>query len=295
VLPDDGRAAAHGRVAVLIPVYNDDGRLAATLASLRQQGVPFTAVVVDDGSAPPVCVDEGAYDFPVALLRQPRNGGIERALNAGLEFLAAAGFEYVARLDNGDLCAPARLARQQAFLDEHPDVALVGSNVEWRRGDGSLAFSLALPETHEAISRAFHHTVCLIHPAVMFRLDAVRAVGPYSLDYPAAEDYELFWRIARRFRVANIPETLLTTRFDPGGISVTRRARQLRSRLRIQLAFFRAGEPMSYVGLAKTLALMSVPYRLIVPIKRLRSAAALGRRAGPTRPPHADHAHAKTS
>ena len=287
MLPDEGRPSPHGRVAVLVPVYNDDGRLAATLESLHGQGVPFTAVVVDDGSTPPLRVDGGAYDFPVVLLRQARNGGIERALNAGLEYIAAAGFDYVARLDNGDLCRPERLARQQAFLDEHADVALVGSNVEWRRPDGSLAFSLTLPESHERICRALHHTVCLIHPAVMFRVAAVRAVGPYSLDYPAAEDYELFWRIARRFRVANIPETLVTTRFDSAGISVTRRVRQLRSRLRIQLAFFRAGEPLSYVGVAKTLALMSVPYGVIVRLKRLRSA--------PHPSPTASHAHAQAS
>jgi glycosyltransferase involved in cell wall biosynthesis len=254
-------------------VYNDDGRLAATLRSLCGQGVPLTAVVVDDGSARAVSVDRATLDFPVVLLRQPQNGGIERALNSGLEYIATRAFEYVARLDNGDLCAPTRLRSQCAFLDAHPDVHLVGSNVEWRTDSGELAFQLSLPVSHEAISRAFHHTVCLIHPTVMFRASVVGSVGAYSYDYPAAEDFEFFWRIARRHRVANLPETLLVTRFDPGGISVRRRRRQLRSRLRIQLEFFRAGEPMSYVGLAKTIALMAAPYGMIVRAKRALSPA----------------------
>lgn len=263
-----------GRVAVLIPVYGDDGRLAVTLESLRDQGVALTAVVVDDGSPTPVEVNAAAYDFPVTLLRQPRNGGIERALNAGLAWIESRGFEFVARVDNGDLCAPRRLERQCAFLDANPDVHLVGSNVEWRTDEGELAFRLALPESHEDISRALHHTVCLIHPTVTFRTSVVGAVGGYSYSYPAAEDFEFFWRIARRFRVANLPEVLLVTRFDRQGISIRRRRRQLRSKLRIQLRFFRAAEPLAYVGVAKTLVLLGAPYDLVVKVKRALSPAA---------------------
>lgn len=256
---------------MLIPVFNDNGHLATTLQSLGGQGARLTAVIVDDGSEPALAIDRAGLDFPVVLLRQPVNGGIECALNAGLAYITAHGFEYIARLDNGDRCAPGRLARQEAFLDANPDVHLVGSNVEWRTDDGQRCFTLALPTTHEAIVRALHHTVCLIHPAVMFRTTVIEGVGVYSTAYPAAEDYEFFWRIARRFRVANIPETLLTTRFDPGGISIRKRGRQLRSKLRIQLEFFRADEPLSYVGIAKTLTLLLTPYALVVQLKRLLS------------------------
>jgi len=272
--PEIVHAAPHrGAIAVLLPVYNERGCLAATLRSLCGQGVPFTAVLVDDGSEPPLQVDSIVLDYPVVLLRQPRNGGIERALNAGLEYIAAAGFQYVARVDAGDRCAPTRLARQLRFLEEHPDVYLVGSDVEWRTDDGALAFSVSLPSTHEAIARALHHTVCLLHPTVMFRTSVVSAVGPYSLAYPAAEDYEFFWRIARRFRVANIPETLHTQRFHAGSISVRNRRRQIRTKLRIQLEFFRAAEPMSYVGVLKTLALMAAPYSAVVKVKNALSRA----------------------
>ena len=269
--PDAPTAAPAGRIAVLIPVYNERGRLRETLESLRAQSVAFTAVLVDDGSTPPLHVDASAYGYPIVLLRMPRNGGIEAALNAGLEHIEAHGFELVARLDVGDRCTPTRLATQQAFLDRNPDVHLVGSDVEWRHDDGSLAFALTLPSTHREIARALHHTVCLIHPTVMFRTNVLRAVGRYSTNYPAAEDFEFFWRIAKRFHVANVPEVLLVTRFDRNGLSVTRRRRQLRSKLRIQLENFRVADPLSFVGVAKTLALMSVPYGGVVAIKRALS------------------------
>jgi len=268
---DTPTAVSAGRIAVLIPVYNEGGRLRETLESLRAQSVAFTAVLVDDGSTPALQIDASAYDYPILLIRMPRNGGIEAALNAGLDRIEAEGFELVARLDVGDRCTPARLATQQAFLDAHADVHLVGSDVEWRHDDGSLAFALTLPSTHHEISRALHHTVCLIHPTVMFRTSVLRAVGKYSYDYPAAEDFDFFWRIAQRFQVANVPEVLLVTRFDRNGLSVTRRKKQLRSKLRIQLKNFRVAEPLSVVGVARTLALISVPYSGVVKLKRALS------------------------
>jgi glycosyltransferase involved in cell wall biosynthesis len=45
-------------VSVLIPVFNDDGQLAATLRSLDAQGVPVVVVIVDDGSRVPLVVHE---------------------------------------------------------------------------------------------------------------------------------------------------------------------------------------------------------------------------------------------
>jgi len=239
----------------------------ATLRSLCGQGVPFTLVFVDDGSTPPLAVDHAPLDYPVVLLRMRKNGGIEAALNTGLEYITNAGFEFVARVDAGDRCASTRLAKQMMFLDANPEVQLVGSDVEWRFDDDTLAFDRRVPTTHAAISRALHHVVCLLHPTVMFRTSVVNAVGPYSFDYPAAEDYEFFMRIARRFPVANIPEMLHTQRFHNGSISVRKRRRQLRTKLRIQLEYFRLGEPLSYFGVAKTLALMSLPYSSVVAIK----------------------------
>jgi glycosyltransferase involved in cell wall biosynthesis len=272
----DQRAPERGTVAVLIPVYNDRGRLASTLGSLANQGVALTAVVVDDGSDPPIKVDATAFDFAIVVLRNESNRGIEHALNTGLHYIRQRGFEYVARLDNGDVCAPGRLASQRDFLDGHPAIYLVGSAVEWRDDGGRLRFIRRFPATHDRILRALHHTTALIHPSVMFRSSVVSSAGMYSADYPAAEDLEFFWRIAQRHRVANLPATLVVTRFDPQGLSMRRRREQLRSTLRIQLAFFQPFVWTSYYGLLKTLGRFAVPYSWIVSAK-----AALSRRGAP--------------
>jgi len=260
-------------IAVLIPVFNDDGQLDATLRSIDDQRVPVVVVVVDDGSATPVASRQPSR-HEIVVLRHDVNRGIEHALNTGLGYIVGRGIPYVARLDNGDRCAPGRLERQRDFLEQNPSIHLVGSAVEWRDDAGRSRFTRVFPTTHDTIVRALHHTTVLIHPAVMFRTTVVRTAGMYSTAYPAAEDLEFFWRIARQHRVANLPETLVVTRFDPSGLSIRRRREQLRSTLRIQLAFFQLSTWASYWGILKTLGRFAVPYSAIVAVK-----GAMSRRA----------------
>ncbi|KAB0655737.1 glycosyltransferase, partial [Burkholderia territorii] len=74
-------------VAVLMPAYNGHDDVVRTLASFREDA-PVHVLIVDDGSTPPIV----APDLPglaIEVLRMPRNGGIERALEAGIDALAA--------------------------------------------------------------------------------------------------------------------------------------------------------------------------------------------------------------
>lgn len=257
-------APASGTVAVLVPVFEDDGRLAGTLGSLVDQGVPTVVVIVDDGSSAPVRDTGSPPGVETIILRHDENRGIERALNTGLDYIRRRGIAYVARLDVGDHCKPRRLARQREFLDAHPDVHLVGSAVDWRDDAGRVRFTRRFPTTHEAILRALRHTTVLIHPAVMFRASVTATVGEYSTAYPAAEDYDFFVRIAERHRVANLAEVLTVTRFDPNGLSMRRRRQQLHSTLRVQLRSFDAGRAGSYYGVLKTLGRFAIPYSWMV-------------------------------
>jgi glycosyltransferase involved in cell wall biosynthesis len=262
-------SAKERSIACLIPVYNDRSQLNGTLGSLAGQDVDLTVVIVDDGSNPPLSVDTTRFDFPIVLLRLPSNGGIERALNSGLQYITQAGFDYVARLDNGDLCKPSRLRIQRDYLDDHPEIALVGSYVEWMTAPDAVAFRMEYPTEHDDIVRWMHRISCLSHPTVMFRTEIVAQVGDYPVEYPAAEDYEYFWRIAHRFQVANIPSVLVQTQLDPAGISLSRRKQQLRSRLRIQAKYFSIRDPYSYVGFAKTLLLFVTPNSWVIRLKRV--------------------------
>lgn len=260
--------AEPARVAVLIPAYNpSDSDLILTLESLRNSAYPCDIYIVDDGSDVPIGnLLDGIPGIEVVRLEQ--NGGIARALNAGLKVILERPYEYVARMDAGDICYPDRLAREVEFLDSHPEIAVVGG---WARNidedTGKPIFIERTPDTPDAIRKALNYNSAMVHITIMARAEVLRRVGGYSENYPVAEDYELFRRITESFPIANIPSVMVDRRMSLNGVSFKRRRSQLRDRLRIQLRYFDALDPSAWVGVLKTLVLFAVPVSVILKIK----------------------------
>ncbi|GLV47211.1 glycosyl transferase [Thermus sp. LT1-2-5] len=246
------------RIAVLIPVYKDQAGLEKSLSTLPAE-VPLDIVVVDDGSQPPIQLPNLPGEHKGYLLRLEQNVGIERALNYGLNWILERGYEYVARLDAGDVSLPGRFLHQMEFLDKNPEYALVGGQVEFVDDEGREVFRERFPTKYEDIRRIMHARSCFIHPAVMFRASVLREVGLYSEAYEAAEDFELFFRITRRYPVANLERVVLRCHVNPRGISLTKRRKQVWSRLRIMVRYFDPWVRESWLGLVKNALLLVVP------------------------------------
>ncbi|PZQ50770.1 MAG: glycosyl transferase [Rhodovulum sulfidophilum] len=255
-------------VCVLIPVWKDPEGLARTLATLADDPLPFDVVVIDDGSPEPVACPGFAGPHRVTLLRLPANRGIEHALNAGLEVILARGYRYVARLDCGDIPLAGRLARQVAHLDAHPEIGVLGTWARCVDDAGGYLFTLRLPPDHAGIMRRQRYVPALLHPTVMIRADALRAAGLYSDRYKAAEDYDLFFRVARHYQLANIPEPLTEYIISPNGTTSRKRRRTLTSRLRLQRAHFTWSDPHAWLGVGQTLLFLGLPYGWIISVKR---------------------------
>ncbi len=255
-------------VCVLVPVFNDQNGITKTLAALADDPDAFDVVIVDDGSREPVRASGRCGDHPITLLRLEPNRGIEHALNAGLDAVLRAGFRYVARLDAGDIAIRGRFAAQAAFLDANPNVGIVGSWAECVDDDGNYLFTMRLPTEHGAILRKQRYVPGLLHPAVMMRASVLNEVGHYSDRYKAAEDFDLFARIGRKHRLANLGEVFTTYVVSAKGTTTTKRGRTLLSRLRIQLREFSWRDGHSYLGVARTLVFMAVPFGVLTTVKR---------------------------
>jgi glycosyltransferase involved in cell wall biosynthesis len=255
-------------VAVLMPVYNGQAAAWRTLASFTETA-PVRVLVVDDGSTPPFIAPTALPPgVSVEILRLSANGGIERALAAGVDTLSARGVRYVARIDAGDLSMPARLTRQRAYLENNARVGAVGMAARVVKRDGSEAFVLKPPTEAAVIRRLRFARSCLIHPSMMLRVEAVLAAGGYRVRYPAAEDLDLFLRIMRAYECANLPDIGVVYELNETGISASRRRAQIVSTLRLQIAYFEPGNPWWWLGFAKHLLHLVTPYRLLGAIKR---------------------------
>ncbi|WP_322091693.1 glycosyltransferase [Paraburkholderia bannensis] len=260
------RTGSLADVAVLMPAYNGQADVERTLASFAEDA-PVYALIVDDGSTPPIV----APDVPgmqIDVLRMAKNGGIERALEAGINALAERGFRYAARIDAGDLAAPHRLAKQRVRMEAEPRVAALGTWTQVVNRAGAPLFMLRPAADARTLRKTRMLRSPLVHPSVMLRIDAVLDVGNYRLQYPAAEDLDLFLRLMERYDCANLPELGLYYELNEGGISATKRRKQVMSTLRLQLRYWNVLNWRDWAGIGKNLLHLVMPYRALQKVKR---------------------------
>jgi glycosyltransferase involved in cell wall biosynthesis len=179
-------------------IYRVDAYLSAAIQSILQQTFSdFELLIVLDTRSHDMrdtilslCVG----DSRVKLLESPPLGGLALALNLGI---AAARGEYVARMDGDDICLPDRLATQVRYMDDHPDVAVLGCKIQMIDEDGTkVARPYPFYETDRQIRDVLPLRNPMPHPALMYRKSVLLAIGGYKYAH-SGEDWELFIRIAR--------------------------------------------------------------------------------------------------
>jgi glycosyltransferase involved in cell wall biosynthesis len=254
-------------VAVLMAAYNAEKTIRQAVDSIRASTVPCDLFLVDDCSRVPV---EQLLGSPpgVTFIRLARNGGLAAALNVGLQHILPLNYKYIARMDADDVSYPHRLATQIAFLERHPEAGMVGSGACFIDDKtGGLVMHYVPPLVHETIRKALFFNNCFVHPTWLFRGEVLARLGPYSLEFPAAEDYEFLRRISPHVVLANVPDFLLDYRISTGGISVSKRHRQLFDRLKIQIKYLDPLEWRCWAGMAKTLSLFVIPRKIVTVVK----------------------------
>lgn len=203
-------------IAALITAYHgtDPADLKRALDSIAGQTRPADDIVIvlDGPVAEGVEVVVRSFvdkQKNARFLRLPENVGSGRASQAGLETIDA---EFVARLDSDDVAKPERFEKQAVFLNEHPDVAAVGTAVEeFAREPGDSGTIRALPEDPSRYARM---NSPLNNPSVMMRTAAIKRAGGYH-DVHFMEDYDLFARLLRDgWRLHNLPEPLTYFQVD---------------------------------------------------------------------------------
>ena len=209
------------RVSVVMAVHDGERYVAAAVDSvLAQRFRDLELIVVDDGSTDrTVEIVRARADPRIRIVSNERNLGLARSLNIGV---AEARGEFVARLDADDVATPERLTRQVAFMDANEDVALVGSWYHEMAADGTPGAPVRLPTRHWDLRWSLCIHCPFVHSAVLWRRRIVaEQVGGYDERLSFSEDYDLWWRLSARLRVANLPEYLLYLRTHPSQMTAT--------------------------------------------------------------------------
>ena len=195
-------------ISVIMPVRYGTKWLAEAVASVRAQEFgDFEFIIVDDGSDDGTAAMLSAFaagDRRIRPLRQALQG-VVAALNTAI---AAARAPYLARLDADDRAMPARLGKQFAFMHAHPEIGLLGTYAHVIDAAGNVTGRLAPPTDPATLARVLERTNPFVHSSVMMRTTLVRRLGGYRATFRAAEDYDLWLRMAEVSSIANVPAYL---------------------------------------------------------------------------------------
>jgi hypothetical protein len=206
------------KVTWLLPVRNGMPYLPETLATIAAQTYTNWEILAWDNGSSDGTLDELRRWIPDRLPGRIVADNPLPLADSLREMVAATDTELCARIDADDLNLPQRLERQVAFLAANPGIALVGSRVETidETGANSGSYPL-LPCAHDDILIYAMHANPIAHPSVLFRRSTVIESGSYrNVGSVNVEDYDLWLRMASRWRLANLEEVLLKYRVHTG-------------------------------------------------------------------------------
>ena len=222
-------------VTVLMAVYNGEPYLEAAINSiLRQTLEDFEFVIVDDCSIDSTAaVIESIADGRVRYIRNERNRGQTASLNTGLSICKG---RYIARMDADDLAHPNRLERQVKFLDARPNVAVVGSNLEFIDSKGTTVGTWNYPSGELALRWFALFSCPLSNGAAVFRREVIwDQLGGYDETIVVSQDWDLWNRVLSTAEIANLRDRLLQVRQHKGQVSVQASDQAVRDAQRISV------------------------------------------------------------
>jgi glycosyltransferase involved in cell wall biosynthesis len=185
-------------VSVVIPCFNQAHYLPEAIESVLAQTLPpAEVIVVDDGSEDNSCEVAARYE-KVSRMRQ-KNRGVAAARNAGWK---ATTTDYLVFLDADDRLLPEALEVGAAALERRPRVAFVSGFSRDIGDDGRPLKGLRQPfVTQDHYLRLLEDCFIWSGSSIVYRRSALEAVGGFDESFTAADDYDLYLRIARRFPI----------------------------------------------------------------------------------------------
>lgn len=207
------------KISIILPVYNADSFIRTTIESLFSQTFnDFELIVINDGSTDNSLniISNYKNDPRLKIINNDKNLGLIYTLNRGIKMAKG---ELIARIDADDIAIKNRLKLQADYMDNHPNVALVGGWAELIDEQGAGFHIHKVPTAPTEILNSILLTNCFIHPSVMFRRSIALELGGFRQEALHAEDYDLWLRMCEHHQVANLPNVLIQYRIHPGQIS----------------------------------------------------------------------------
>lgn len=208
-------------IAVIMSIYKNDNILyiqKSVQSILNQTQVNLLLFIHIDGEIDEsilVYLNKLASESKIILSQSKINQGLSISLNLLIEkVLFNPKIKFIARMDSDDISLPERLSIQMGYLENHPDIDILGTACE----EFGSSFSLqkkSLPSHHDDLVK---YSICrcpFIHPTVMFRRKIFDDGNRYPTHTTFTEDMA-FWLelIYKGYKLHNLPDVLLQYRLE---------------------------------------------------------------------------------
>lgn len=196
------KVKTYPKYSVLMSVYYKENPewLDYSIKSMMNQTVkPNEFVLVEDGPLTKdldSVIDNYIKEYPkiFKIVKIKKNGGLGPALELGIKKCTN---EYIARMDSDDYSLPNRIEEQFKVFEMHPELELVGTNVEEFEGTiENVNCHVVLPESHEEIFKFSKKRCPFRHPSLLYKKEAILRAGNYR-EFYLCEDYDLYVRLLR--------------------------------------------------------------------------------------------------
>jgi len=206
-------------ISVILPVYNGEDHLIECVESvLNQTFEDFEFIIVDDASTDktvPMLKEFATKDNRIIIVTHQVNQKQTAAANTAIKLAKG---KYLARMDADDVALPNRFEKQVTFLEENPNIGLLGSWVDIIDDNGNILKIWRTNDSDGYLGWNLLFGTSFAHSSVMMKNSIVKKVGFYQS--PEAEDYDLWSRISRVTNVANFPEVLQQKRVWAGQLAL---------------------------------------------------------------------------
>ncbi|HCJ66447.1 MAG TPA: glycosyl transferase family 2 [Elusimicrobia bacterium] len=197
------------KVSVIMAAHNEEHNISRTIKSiLNQTFSDFEFIIINDGSTDKTdeIIKKYRYEDKRIHIISKENTGLADSLNIGIQHSSG---EYIARMDADDVADEKRLEIQVNYLDNNPEIVMVGSWCYLIDLDRNIRIECKPPILNEDIRKHLQKDNPFIHSSVMMRKSVINKVGGYDR-IQRMEDYDLWVRITKDYKVANIPMFLIT-------------------------------------------------------------------------------------
>ena len=204
-----------GEISVLMAVYNCEKTIRQSIDSVLAQTYTNWKLIIcddcsDDKTYEIICQYSEEYPGRFIIIKNDVNSKLPYTLNKCLKYVEG---EYCARMDGDDYISCARFEKQVAYLKNHPQIDLVGTNMRVFYDDGELGREIKYKDFPSKYD--LRRGPCFAHASIMTYPRVYHTLGGYTVSKRTerCEDLDLWFRFFEKgFNGANIQEDLYYVR-----------------------------------------------------------------------------------